>query len=159
VWISLLCFSFGSCSLSSYGSLPWWLFEWKYLFKLQRTVMNHKEEILLLKNKLRAVQTPPGYFRWWLLLYVAVSVHPAAAFSSPFYGIVKKWGSLHSHKLLWVCRLPWFHPSCPLPPLPQPVCSLPVLCLIPEKVFWVLAQWRKRQIDLHFLSGRFTCKI
>lgn len=39
---------------------------------------------------------------------------------------------------------PLFQPFCPLPPPPQHSCSLPILCLIPENIFWVLAQWRKR---------------
>lgn len=162
MWISLLCFSFGSCSLSSCGRFSQWLLEWKYFFKLQRTVMNHKDKILLLKNKLRAVQMPPGYFRWWLL-YVVVGAHRAVAFSSPFQDVVKKWSTVHSHKLLWFCRflsLPLISPFLPPPSSPTAFVQPANPLLNPrELILGTGTIKKKRQIDLHFLSGRFTCKI
>lgn len=87
-------------------------------FKHQRTVMYQKEEISLLENKLRAVQMPPGFFRWCLLLYAAVSAHLVVAFSSLFQDFVKKWSTVHSHKLLWIYRflsLPLTSPFLPPP--------------------------------------------
>lgn len=130
---------------------------------LQTTVMNHKEEILPLKNKLRAVQMPPGYFRWWLLLYVAVSAHPAVAFSSPFQDVAKKLSTVHSQKLLWVCRffpLPLISPFLPPPSSPAAFVQPANPLLNPrEHILGTGTMKEKRQTDLHFLSGRFTCKI
>lgn len=126
-------------------------------------VMNHKEEILLLKNKLRAVQTPPGYFKLWLLLYVAVSAHSAAAFSSLLQDIVKKRSTFHSHRLLWVCRLlslPLISAFLPSPSSPAAFMQPANPLLNPrEHILGTGTMKKKRQIDLHFLSGRFTCKI
>lgn len=110
--------------------------------------MNHKEEILPLKNKLREqcrchLGISGGGCCFMLLSVLTQQLlfhlhskmlrrNEALLIPGNCFGFADS--SLY----------PLFHPFCLLPPPLQPSCSLPILCLIPENIFWVLAQWSKR---------------